>query len=135
MIAQESLEFEEWDNYVQYARTADLTPEEVDKADESRTVSTEQVMTAMKTLRFRDNFKYIIQEFAFHNLAYKNETSTLKYDQVLRAFVQNRMGHEALTLVRPPPAHAPSTASAPADHVPCRARTGGAIVAQQRRCR
>ena len=106
MIAQESLEFEEWDNYVQYARTADLTPEEVDKADESRTVSTEQVMTAMKTLRFRDNFKYIIQEFAFHNLAYKNETSTLKYDQVLRAFVQNRMGHEALTLVRPPPPRA-----------------------------
>ena len=135
MIAQESREFEEWDNYLQYARTADLTPEEVDKADESRTVSTEQIMTAMKTLRFRDNFKYIIQEFAFHNLAYKNETSTLKYDQVLRAFVQNRMGHEALTLVRPPPRPRPSPRLLQPQLTTSRARTGGAIVAQQRRCR
>jgi hypothetical protein len=56
------------------------------------------MMAALKSLRFRDNFKSILNEFRFHGIIFKNDTSTLKYDQVLRAFVQNRMGHDALTL-------------------------------------
>ena len=98
IIAKESAAFEDWDAYIHYAQTAELRPDEVNSDDQVKTIGVEDIRAAMQSLRFRDNFKSILNEFRFHGIIFKNDTSTLKYDQVLRAFVQNRMGHEALTL-------------------------------------
>ena len=98
VIAKESTMFEPWNEYILYAQTAQLTPDEVVQSDLTRTVAVDQIRGALKSLRFRDNFKSILNEFRFHGIVFKNDSSTLKYDQVLRAFVQNKMGHDALTL-------------------------------------
>jgi len=98
LIAKESKAFESWDEYIHYAQTAQLNADQVVQSDLTRTIQVDQIMAALKSLRFRDNFKSILNEFRFHGIIFKNDSSTLKYDQVLRAFVQNRMGHEALTL-------------------------------------
>ena len=98
LIAQESAKFEAWDDYIHYAQTVQLQPDEVISTDHARSIPVADMMAALKSLRFRDNFKSILNEFRFHGIIFKNDTSTLKYDQVLRAFVQNRMGHDALTL-------------------------------------
>ena len=85
-----------WHRYVAYARMA-----EADKADEEegRTeIACDDIKKAIQTFRFRDNFKKVQDELDFHGLAYENDSSTLQYDHVLRAFVQNRMGANALTL-------------------------------------
>jgi hypothetical protein len=97
-----------WDDYCKFAlmvlgderRAAEGKDEPVAASvdDGARMIDVETVKEAVQTLRFRANYHNCIRELEFHGLEYMNESSTLDYDQVLRAFVQNRMGKESLTL-------------------------------------
>merc|ERR1711865_289162 len=52
---------------------------------------------AIQTLRFRKNFGGIYDEFELHSNPFLKLGTKIKYDDVLKAFVQNRMGEHALT--------------------------------------
>ena len=61
-------------------------------------VTTKQLKNALQTLRFRQNFARILKELEFHNCYFVDDDSTLKYDQVLQALVNNKLGAAALSL-------------------------------------
>eukprot|EP01052_Picozoa_sp_SAG31_P016193 SAG31_NODE_1064_length_10098_cov_3.617462_6_plen_948_part_00 len=61
-------------------------------------VSTKSLKHALQTMRFRINFARIVKELEFHNCIYVDEDSTLKYDHVLQALVNNKLGASALSL-------------------------------------
>eukprot|EP01051_Picozoa_sp_SAG22_P013108 SAG22_NODE_1433_length_4435_cov_6.497463_1_plen_1296_part_00 len=85
-----------WDRYVTFARMAAAGNE--DASESTVEIACDDIKKAIQTLRFRKNYSSVITELEFHKLAFENDSSTLQYDQVLRAFVQNRMGADALTL-------------------------------------
>jgi hypothetical protein len=95
MIAPESAQYAPWEEFRQWAIDVEQGK---DPAGAQEKMSMGLIREAMQTLRFRENFKYVLTEFEFHNRPFKNESSQLTYDEVLRSFVQNKMGHAALTL-------------------------------------
>ena len=52
----------------------------------------------IKSLRFRSNYHHVVNELEFHSAYYVDTNSTLRYNQVLQALVNVKMGKEALSL-------------------------------------
>jgi hypothetical protein len=97
LIAVESEMYQPWEDFRQYAIASDLG-QDVAAGVGDTSITLDIVREALQSLRYRINFNNVLGEFAFHNNAFINETSTLSYDEILRGFVQNRMGHASLTL-------------------------------------
>eukprot|EP01047_Picozoa_sp_COSAG01_P026068 COSAG01_NODE_1667_length_9569_cov_30.111404_3_plen_494_part_00 len=99
-VAEESQAFSEWDEFAVAARRALLPGPDGSPSPQwpDRTISVSVVREAMLTLRFRLNFRNVLRELMYAGVVYINPTSTLRYDEVLLALMQNKMGVAALTL-------------------------------------
>ena len=101
--------YHEWDSYRMFARSSSVsstpraaavaaTAEVQHFGDADPRIKVATIRQALRTFRFRLHFQGLLQELALYNQKFINQTSALKYDDLLRGLIQNVVGVQALTL-------------------------------------